>query len=190
MSESMIRYAQYDVLFLKYFYYRIVQLGSQFGQTDAERLDIMGVYRYFMPQLSGLVTLETNRFITLRETCKADSDPANNYMFFLGSKQYKLIDVYKRLFPGIVTTSPKVELDKIMRVSQFKLITQIILKRLIYGHISQTYQVFQKKGVKWEEKLYNDHIIQFFQKSGMDYLHTVFAEVDGILEKRVARLGR
>lgn len=190
-AQSMVHYAQYDVLFLKYFYYRVVAMGGEAVEKKGDaslKKNEMNVYRCIIPSLGGLVTLETGGFIGLKAECKKESDPANNYLIYHKGKPLKLNDIYKRVSPGIVTPITGVDMDRLSKVVQFRKTLEIILKRLVYGHVSQKCRVYIKKDLIWNVVLKNDVLLQFFDAVHMEYLAHVFREVDGILKKRVEAL--
>ncbi len=184
MPKSQVLYAQYDVIFLKYFYYRMINLATTDESTDIGKKAIIDLYKHVLTELTQFVYLENNGITFLKNKCKEEVDVVNNYFIRKPNGILKMIDVYNQISTGLTTTNPVVDIDKIVKVNHFKSSVMILIKRIVYGHISKICKVYKDKSTIWSDKLSNQLIFDFMKKIKFDYLYSIFKELDSILETR------
>ena len=177
-------YTQYDVIFLKYFYYKIIHNALEDVKTDNEKKMIFDLYQHVLPELTRLSYMESNKVTNLKQEFKNDVDVVNNY-FIKGKNLIKMIDIYKNSYPNIYIPDPGINLDKILNINNFKKIILLIIQRMVYGHISKNCIVFKNREERWKTKLDNDIVIGFFEELKFNYLAKLFMQIDKILELRV-----
>lgn len=186
MPQSQVLYAQYDVLFLKYFFYRMIYCGTKQDKTESEKKETIELYKHIIPELTQFVYLENNKITFLKSKCKEEVDVVNNYFIKKPKGIVKMIDVYNQLLPGLSTTSPVVDIDKIIKVNYLKTAVKIIIKRIVYGHLSRKCRIYKDKNTLWTDKLSNKFIIDFFKELQFNYLLPMFKELNQILENKVS----
>lgn len=188
LTSAQVMYAQYDVIFLKYFYYRIIYVATEDEETDVGKRTIIDLYKHVLNELTRVVYLENNNITYLKTKCKEEVDAVNNY--FIRSKNgiIKMIDIYNKVSINLDTVNPRVSIDKLIKVSHFKSFIMIIIKRIVYGHISYKCRVQKDKMTIWTDKLNNQFIFDFLEQMGYHYLLRMFKELDKNLENRVKQI--
>lgn len=187
MPSSQVRYAQYDVFYLKYFCYRITAVAAK-GIEDANEFKaISNLYMEIIPELTRFTYLENNKVTNLRLKCKEEVDPCNNYFIKKDGRIVKMIDIYNALLPGLSTTNPPTVISKLTLVAHFKLAINTLIKRLVYGHISRKCNVNKDRENVWRERLDNQFIIDYFAEMGYSNLEKIFTELNTITARGVAR---
>jgi hypothetical protein len=187
MPSSQVRYAQYDVFYLKYFCYRITAVASKGVTNEDEFKAIYNLYMEIIPELTRFTYLENSKVTNLRIQCKEEVDPCNNYYIKKDGRMIKMIDIYNTLLPNLSTTNPPTVISKLTLVAHFKLAINTLIKRLIYGHISRKCTVSKDRENLWREKLDNQFIIDYFAEMGFTNLEKIFTELNTITARGVAR---
>lgn len=185
MPKSQVLYAQYDVLFLKYFYYRIIHVATEDEESDLGKKAIIELYKHVLNEITQFVYLENNNITFLKAKCKEDVDVVNNYFIRKPSGILKMIDIYNQISTGLITTDPKVNIDNLQKVNHFKTSIMIIIKRIIYGFISQNCRVQKDKSTIWTDKLDNKFIFDFLKEMEFTYLFRMFKDLEKTLEVKV-----
>lgn len=185
MPKSRVLYAQYDVLFLKYFYYRIIHVATEDEQTESGKKDIIILYKHVLNEITQFVYLERNNLTFLMAKCKEEVDVVNNYFIKGKDSITKMIDIYNKIYTGLKTENPKVDIDTLLKVNHFKLPILTLIKRITYGYISQKCRVYKDKMTIWTDKLDNRFITDFLQEMNFNYLNKMFKELEKTLESRV-----
>lgn len=188
MPESQILYAQYDVLFLKYFYYRVIYVATKDEESELGKMAIITLYKHVINEFVRFTYLERNEVTFLMHKCKEECDPINNYYIKNANGIFKMVDIFNSVIPDLETVNPKTNIDKLMKVNHFRAPIRIIIKRIVYGHISQKCKVRKNKNSYWEESLFNTFIFDFFGKIKYYYLQKIFEELNKILESRVKHI--
>jgi hypothetical protein len=185
MPKSQIMYAYYDVIFLKYFYYRMIYMATEEEQTDIGKKTVIELYKHVLTELTQFVYLENNEITFLKSKCKEEVDVINNYFVRKSNSILKMIDIYNQVSADLQTSNPVIDINKILKVNHFKTSILILIKRIVYGHISYKCKIFKDKATVWADKLSNQLIFDFFKQMKFNYLYSMFKELDKILETRV-----
>ena len=185
MPESQVLYAQYDVLFLKYFYYRIIYMATLDSDTAEGKKAIIQVYKHVLFELTQFVYLESRKITFLTNKCKEEVDPINNYMIRKPDRILKLIDVFDSVSGGIVITDPKLNLDSVTKVNYYKSRINLILKKMTYTLLTKKCRIHKDKQTLFTDKLDNQYIFDFFEKLNLHYLTKVFKAAEAVLESRI-----
>lgn len=185
MPQSQYIYALYDVIFLKYFYYRIIYVATKEASTDLEKKQVINLYKHVLYELTQFAFLEKWNITTIIARCKEEVDPINNYMIRKPGEILKLVDIFKLVSDHLVTIDPAVEIDKIIKVNYFKGVVITIIKKMIYTIISKRCRVYKDKQSIWMDKLENKYIFDFFNQMGYLHLLRVFQDIEKILETRI-----
>lgn len=190
LATSQLMYSQYDVIFLKHFYYRMIFLATEETSDPLQKKNIINLYKniiFEMTQLSYLDS-DTNEITFMRVKCKEEVDPINNYMIRHPTKVMKLIDIFNQISPGITTIDPVADIDKLLKVSYYKTLLVVILKKMTYTLISQKHKIFKDKTTIWNEKLSNGYVFEFLEKLGFNHLSLMFKQVEKVLDTRIRML--
>ena len=193
MPKAQILYAQYDVIFLKYFYYRIInyaiknETSGLATNTVFDEKSIIYLYKNIIVELTRFSYLESREITQLKTECKRDVDAINIYFIKkTNGETYKLDDIFKKMIVGLVTTNPVVVVDNLLKVNNLKASVTILIKRIIYAHISQKCKIYKNKFTIWNEKLYNNIIFDFFKTIELNALHDFFRELDTIIGNKIS----
>ena len=133
LNRSQTQYAVYDVLYLKWFYYRIIYLGTEDEQTDLGKKAIIEFYKKVLNEMTSFTYLEKRNISYLLEKCKTEVDPINNFMIRKPNTIFKLIDIYNQVSKNIITATPKADIDKMLKVNYYKGPLTILIKRMTYA---------------------------------------------------------
>jgi hypothetical protein len=190
LGQPQRLYALYDVLFLKYFYYKIISTAVQEETSEISRKNVIILYKYVVNEMVRFVFLENNNITNLNERCKQDVDPINNYFIRKQNKIIKLIDIYNMVSVDLETTTPKVKIDELMMVNPFKNKISTLIKRIVYGFVSQNKvcKIQASSTVVWNETLRNGFILEEFKNMHYNYLASMFKDLMSILEARVRNI--
>jgi hypothetical protein len=187
LGEPQKLYALYDVLFLKYFYYKIISSAALEETTEIGRKNVVVLYKHVVNETVRFVLLESTGITNLTERCKQEVDPVNNYFIRKQGKLLKLIDIFNMVSVDLETVNPKVKLNDLLIVNPFKNKLTILIKRIVYGFISQnkSCKVQASSTVYWNETLPNGFILAELKNMHYDYLASMFKDLMVTLEARV-----
>lgn len=190
MPKSQVLYAQYDVIFLKYFYYQIIHMATLEVESDSAKKSVMDLYRRGLYQSTQFVYLEKRGYTFLTAKCKEEVDPVNNFMIRKPGQILKLIDVYKQVSEKLNSSDPEFDVDNISKVNYYKGPITVLVKKMVYTIISRTCRVYKDKMTLWTDKLDNQYIFDFFEKMGYDYLNQSFKNIEKTLQNRIKEICR
>lgn len=185
MPKSQVYYAFYDVIFLKYFYYRILNLAIKDYEDDAKKKAILTMYRHVLKELTQFVYLEKREITFLVNKCKQEVDPVNNYMIRKPNSIHKLVDIYNKISIGLISLDPIADIDQILKVPYYKGQVSILLKKMIYTAITKKCRIYKDKNTLWTDKLTNSYVYEFFDKIQFYYLTKVFKNIEAEIEIRI-----
>ncbi|ANB50751.1 hypothetical protein [Powai lake megavirus] len=185
MPVSQVQYAALDVLYLKVFYYRMIYVATEDESTDLGKKNIMDLYKNVLNEITRFVYLERNNVTYLMATCKKDVDIVNNYFIRTSNGILKMIDIFNQVSLNLETTSPKIIVDNFLKINHFKTPVVTIIKRLVYGFISQKCRVYKDKSTLWTDKLENNFIFDFMEEMKFNHLLKMYQDLAITLQTRV-----
>lgn len=180
INKSQLSYAIYDVLFLKYLYYGILNKAMLDFNDNMEKKIIVNFYKKCLQQFVRLCTLHSQEIITIINKCKEEVDPINNYMIKTPVPM-KLIDIFNKQKDNLVIETKKIDLDKIYKVSYLKKPLQIIIKKLIYTLLSKKYTIYKDKVTLWNGKLDNQYFFDYLDSIELKDLRLMFQDIETLL---------
>lgn len=184
LSDPQIMYAQYDVLFLKYFYFRMIYCAKSKVSKDI-KLHINVLYKHILYELTQIGYLDRNKKIFILKTCQDIVNPLNNYMVKSGGNVYKLIDIFKLVFSEIIVHDPYCNIDNIIKVNYYKNIMVVLIKMIIYTTIVNNYKVLKDKNNIFNEKIDKNIIPNFLEELKFKYLKNIFLKIFIIIDDRL-----
>lgn len=188
LPQSQTLYAQYDVLYLKHFYYRMIYVATEDEESESSKKAIIELYKNVLNEITRFVYLERNNITFLMAKCKEEVDIVNNYFIRKSGNILKMIDIFNQISVNLETSNPKVSIDKLTKVNHFKIPVMTLIKRIVYGFISQKCRVQKDKSTIWTDKLDNQFIFDFLKTMEYNYLLNMFKELSKILETRVKNI--
>lgn len=183
MPESQILYAQYDVIYLKHFFYRMINVAV--NNSNRSEKETITLYKYILTELTQFFHLESRGITELKNKCKSEVDVANNYFTKQPNNTFRMIQIFEQVSANIIIQSPYVEIDNIMKVNHFRKIIMFIIKRIVYGHISRKCKIYKDKNTIWTDKLDNNFIFEYFETFKFKYLLIIFKQINQQMESRV-----
>ena len=185
MEKSKVYYALRDVIYLKYFYYRMIFMATQNEETMEGKKTVMQLYRHILYEMTQFIYLENRGLSFMIAKCKEEVDPINNYMIRKPDQILKLVDIYNQIALDIKVTDPKVEIDQLSKVTYYKTRLSLIIKKMVYTILTQKCRIYKDKQNLYTDKLDNTYIWEFLEKMNFFYLARVFREIDKVLEARI-----
>jgi len=188
LSISQQKYVQYDVIFLKYYYFRLIFVATNDGANDKEKKNIIDLYKHVMYELTQFIYLEKSSITVMTVKCKEEVDVMNNYMVRRPHHIYKMQDIFKAVSSELITSSPYTDIDKLNNVKMFATTITLIIKKLVYTIVSQKYTIHKSKMETWSDKLSNEYVFDFYEEMGYQYLKRMFIDLDKILRDKIQKL--
>lgn len=185
MPKSQVYYAFYDVIFLKYFYYRILNLATKDYEDDSKKKAILTMYRHVLKELTQFVYLEKREITFLVNKCKQEVDPVNNYMIRKPDSINKLVDIYNKISVGLKSIDPIADIDQILKVPYYKGQISILLKKMIYTALTRKCRINKDRNTVWSDKLSNDYVYDFFNEMQFYHLTKIFKNIENEINIRI-----
>lgn len=147
MSSHHLKYAMYDVLFLERFLKNIYKMGEKIGITKKELNVVSQIDRFYSYEKYGILEV-------LQES-KQIVDTVNNYFILktVDSTQIKLIDIYDKVIAYLATNTKLSNFLKTIEINNFKKFITIVLKRIVYVLVSESYQIYENKKTIYTNKI-------------------------------------
>ncbi|VVU94953.1 hypothetical protein CPAV1605_678 [seawater metagenome] len=137
MSQPLILYTMYDVLYLKYLYQSYPLKDHEYGKL--------------IPELIRLVFLERKNIRDQYQYINQIVDKINNYFIYQKENKVKLIQVFNHILPKLINKN--YTLETLLKVNYFKRWLHLIIKYIVYSIINTKYTIFEKKGKKFKEPI-------------------------------------
>ena len=185
MEKSKVYYALRDVIYLKYFYYRMIFVATKEEDDLEAKKTVMQLYRHVLFELTQFIYLENRGLSFMTTKCKEEVDPINNYMIRKPDQILKLVDIYNQVLPGIKVADPKVDIDSLTKVTYYKSRINLIIKKMVYTILTKKCKVYKDRQNLYTDKLDNSYVWEFLEKMNFFYLGKIFREVEKILEARI-----
>ena len=138
MSSHHIKYALYDVLFLK----RLVESIIITAQT--KNPFIVPSFEY-ISYLTGFNYIEKLEISHITKDIKAIVDPMNNYRIQVPSGNPSLMDIYTKVITGMRVNSIGLDVDSLFGVNYFRTEIKILLKFLVYCVVAQHNKIWKTR---------------------------------------------
>lgn len=155
MSSYHLRYALYDVLFLKHFLFNI------YRRIRHEIPDKVLTFNYII-SIMRFIFIERRNYTNFLETAKNEINPLNNYHIKLGEKNMTLISIFNELVQNFVIEQDDkfIDITFILAVNYFKNSVSIILRKIVYSVILKEFEVFKNRNEVTDESLDLDTMYQ------------------------------
>lgn len=156
LSSFHIKYALYDVLFLKHFLFDI------FNRIKTKTPENVQTYNFIVP-LMRFIFVERRNVTTIINEAKKDISPINNYLIKKKNQNITLITIYNTIIKDLKIPYKKsyIDVNFILSINYFKNTISILLKKIVYYLIIQQFIVYKNKFDLMKEKfsldkMYND----------------------------------
>lgn len=132
-----LKYALYDVLFLRKFVYDIINRSSNGKILSAVKL---------MPYLERFIYVE-KQDSKIISYVKGIIDKINNFELQINGSKKRLIDLFNSSVTQIEITKSGVTLDDIMKISYFKGTLVYLFKFVLYSVLFDKYDIYESRQV-------------------------------------------
>lgn len=156
MSSFHILYALYDVLFLKHYLFDIFRMSF-------EKLNNDNIYKYLL-FIVRFVLLEKKEVTLITKISKAEIDPINNYLIKFNNKNFTLIAIYNDIIKKFIIQETDIDVNLLLEINYIKTNLVILLKRIIYGIITENFKVKKNKNEIFTTKLLNTELYEQLNK--------------------------
>jgi len=198
LDKPKTKYAYYDVIFLKYFYYQMIQQAlddlKESKQTTPTRKQLLQFYHYFMYELTQFVYLEKKNITNLTETCKLEGDLINNYMIRdKKGNTFRLNDVFLHImsFKGskdkinLVILDPYVDVEKLFKINYFRKNLTYVLKKMCFTILNGKFQIKKDKNTFWDGKMSNTWVYNMLTDMKFPLIEKFFRQVETVFIDRI-----
>jgi hypothetical protein len=180
MSSYNVKYAAYDVLFLKEFVYDIIKLSKR---DDTLRDNIR-----YIPYIERFIFLEKYGINTVVSTSKAITDPINNYLVKSRSGNKTMISLYNNIVDKMVIPEINIKVKNILDINYFKTPITLVLKRILYSAITERYTVYVNKNEMFTERITYKEMYKVLTDSGLGKLVPFFERFYGVCKIELAKI--
>ncbi len=147
MSSFHLKYALYDVIYLKQFLLNIYE------KTNNDKLYM---HLKYIPYVTRFVYYEKYKITNIINTYKLNTDPLNNYIVDIGDDKTTMIKLFNKIVL-LLQNKPDNLISNIMQINYFRSAIIVLFKNIVYSYITNNYTVYKNKKEKFDEKLnYND----------------------------------
>lgn len=183
LSKLQILYAQYDVMFLKYYYFRIMYIAMMKFNNINEQKNVLVIYKKLLYELTQFIFLEKRNITAYLEKANEETRDINNYMIKSSGKVYKLIDIFNNVSINIIINNPIVNISSLLGVKFFRKQIIILVKFLVYHTITYDYIIFKNKTEIWTHKVSDRFLFDHFKK--YPYLLHMCQDIEYIVRLRI-----
>ena len=167
MSSYHVKYALYDVLFLKFFLLNLFKIPYR------NTINYFKSYSLLAP-ITRFIFLEKKEVSTILIVSKSKIDPIHNYHIKLNGSNYTLISIYNEIIKDLFVKEWGLMTNNILMVNYFRTGLSILFKNIIYFIVKNKYKVFQKKNIVFDDKFDLNHIYEELDKHKIFNLLIIF----------------
>lgn len=159
MSSFHLKYAAYDVLFLRRFLSDMHKMAKKIGNIDRTMAYITTITKFTF--------LEKYNVISIIPETKLIVDKINNYIIKIGEKNHTLISIYNDVITNMILPGLELRIADILNINYFKGYLTFIFKRIIYSILSDRYTIYINKSDKYNEKITFKDIYPILSKADL-----------------------
>lgn len=159
MSSYNLKYAAYDVLYLKHFLEDIMKFGNRNN-------DLKDNYR-FVIAIERFVFLEKYNINDIIEESKKIVDPINNFLIKTKNGNKTLINIYNSIVDNVYIESLGLKIKNLFDINYFKGPLTFLIKRIVYSAITESSTVYINKNQKFYDKITFKEIYPLLHKSNL-----------------------
>jgi hypothetical protein len=145
MSNELMYYTLYDVLFLKYLCKYFMSKGE--------------MYNKIIPEFTRFIFLERRNIVNIKDNLEEKVTKMNNYMIYIKNNKFRLNDLFKLNINNIKLNNIK----EILMIKYFRKTFTIILKYIFYSFLNKNFNIYINKNELITDNN-NINIIDLFNK--------------------------
>jgi len=158
MSSYHIKYALYDVLFLRYFLLNIYKLSYENTNKYYKS------YLLIAP-ITRFIFIDKKEITKIILNSKKNIDPINNFHIKVNNKNITLISIYNEVINDLKIKNWQLDIHNILMINYFRTGLVTIFKNIIYFLIIKNFKVYEKKNIIFNQKFELDHIFDTFNEN-------------------------
>lgn len=138
ISSFNIKYAYYDVIFLKRFLFDIFKMA---------KIHIHDKYKSFkyIPVLTRFVLQEKHEGFNIIINAKKEIDPINNYIIKYKDTNWTLVSLFNKIIDHLILPEINCDLYYVININLFKTPLTLVFKKIIYYLVSTQYTIYINK---------------------------------------------
>jgi hypothetical protein len=162
-----LKYALYDVLFLRKFVYDIIDRSQKGKVLSAVKL---------IPYIERFIYVEKQDSIIMNYV-KQIIDKINNFEIHLKSNK-RLVEFFNNDITNITITKSGVTLNNIMNISYFKGTIVYLFKFVLYSILFEKYEIYESKNVKHTGVCDRKTLFKMLKKDGFKIVYKILREFE------------
>ena len=167
MSSFHVKYALYDVLFLKFFLLNLFKLSYKNTKNYFKSYSLLA-------PITRFIFLEKKEVSKVLIESKSKIDPIHNYHIKLNGSNHTLISIYNEIIKDLFIKDWGMLSNNILMVNYFRTGLSILFKNIIYFIIKNKYKILQKKNIIFNDDYNLDHIYNELEKHKIFNLLVIF----------------
>lgn len=145
MSSYHIKYAFYDVYFLKQF---LIDIHTK---AKNETPTVYPSYTY-IDDVTRFLYMEKKELVGIINDIKKEIDPLNNYLI-KSRNNITLVNVFSQTIENMIISEIGVHLNYLLGINYFKSYMTMIFKKIVYYILTINYDIYKNKQEKFTDKL-------------------------------------
>jgi hypothetical protein len=142
MSSYHLKYASYDVVYLKIFILKIFDFAYKENQHIKNQLK-------FVSPFFRLWCYEKYNLIEIGNYAKTITDPLNNYII----KNTTMITIFNDVIQQLEFTPLQMKFENFLQINNFKKLIMSIYKLILYHYLSLHYEIYSNKKEKYDKNI-------------------------------------
>lgn len=142
MSSYHLKYASYDVVYLKMFVMKIFDIASKENQHVVNQLK-------FVTPIFRLWCYEKYNLIEIGNYAKQVTDPLNNYII----KHTTMINAFNDIIKTLEFVPIHMKFENYLNINNFKKLIMSIYKLIFYQYLSLNFEIRSSKNEKYEQHI-------------------------------------
>jgi hypothetical protein len=166
LGENQLKYALYDVLFLKDLFYQIIKFAHLNTPLEQQKSTLI-VFANLIPEMIQLIYLERNQISNIIKECELETSVINNYMIKNTAKGVlRILDIFKNIFKDIKIKTPfYFDVDRLMLVNYFNKPFSWFFKQISFTIIHNKYTIYVNKTDVWKGTISTKNLYEFMDKN-------------------------
>ena len=145
MSSFHIKYAFYDVYFLKQF------LMDIYAKAKHETPEIYPSYKY-INDVTRFLYMEKKELVGIISDIKKEIDPMNNFLI-KSKNNITLINVFNQIIENMIINDIGLHLNYLLGINYFKSYMTLLFKKIVYYILAMNHDIYKNKQEKFTDSI-------------------------------------
>jgi len=154
MNEASLEYALYDVIYLRDFYFDIL------NKVKLEDPIYYSGFSTYIPLFTKYIFLEKWEIMDLLKDIKQEIDPLNNYIIKKDDENITLSTIYCNVINNLEVSDSEfyIRINDLLNINYFKSGLTLLFKKIIYSILTSYFDVYMTKKEIFPTKIKIDDI--------------------------------